>query len=94
MEGSTNTFNNNINNTIKSITEMKESTAIYLIVGITLLIVLIVILYYIYYSRLRYKQCSTMNAIYGNLNGKIRSIDNSEQFNYTFKYLNSKLKCF
>ena len=95
MDGSKETINNTVNNTIKSVTEMKESTAIYLIVGITLLIVLIVIIYYIYYSRLRYKECSTMSSIYGNLNGKIRSIDKSEQFNYTFKdyYIKSAYNC-
>ena len=74
-----------INNAIKSVTEMKESTAVFLIIGITLIIILIAFLYYFYYSRLRSKECSTMDSIYGELNGKIRSIDNSEQFNYTFK---------
>jgi hypothetical protein len=85
MDGSTENINNTVNNTIKSITEMKDTTAVFLIVGVTLIIILIVIIYYFYYSRLKSKQCSTMDAVYGDLNGKIRSIDNSEQFNYTFK---------
>ena len=84
-----------INNAIKSVTEMKESTAVFLIVTITLIIILIAFLYYFYYSRLRSKECSKMDSIYGILNGKIRSIDNSEQFNYTFKdyYIKTAYNC-
>jgi hypothetical protein len=99
MDGSTeninNTVNNTVNNTIKSITEMKDTTAVFLIIGVTLIIILILIIYYFYYSRLKSKQCSTMDAVYGDLNGKIRSIDNSEQFNYTFKdyYIKTAYNC-
>jgi len=84
-----------INNAIKSITDMKESTAVFLIVVITLIIILIAFLYYFYYSRLRSKECSAMDTIYGELNGKIRSINNSEQFNYTFKdyYIKTAYNC-
>ena len=84
-----------INNAIKSVTEMKESTAVFYLVTITLMIILIAFLYYFYYSFLRSKECSTMNSIYGDLNGKIRSIDNSEQFNYTFKdyYIKTAYNC-
>ena len=72
-------------NVIKTITQLKQSTAVFLIVAITLIIILIALLYYFYYSGLKSRQCSTMNSIYGDLNGKIRSIDNTEQFNYTLK---------
>jgi hypothetical protein len=84
-----------INNAIKSVTEMKESTAVFYLVTITLMIILIAFLYYFYYSFLRSKECSTMNSIYGDLNGKIRSMDNSEQFNYTFKdyYIKTAYNC-
>ena len=84
-----------INNAIKSVTEMKESTAVFYLVTITLMIILIAFLYYFYYSFLRSKECSTMNSIYGDLNGKIRSIDNSEQFNYTCKdyYIKTAYNC-
>ena len=84
-----------INNAIKSVTEMKESTSVFYLVAITLMIILIAFLYYFYYSFLRSKECSTMNSIYGDLNGKIRSIDNSEQFNYTFKdyYIKTAYNC-
>jgi len=84
-----------VSNAIKSVTDMKESTAVFLIVVITLIIILIAFLYYFYYSRLRSKECSAMDAIYGELNGKIRSIDSSEQFNYTFKdyYIKTAYNC-
>ena len=52
-----------INNAIKSITEMKESTAVFLLIVVTLMIILIAFLYYFYYSRLRSKECSTMGTI-------------------------------
>jgi len=84
-----------INNAITSITEMKSNTAVLLIVVVTLVIILIAILYYIYYSRLRSNSCSTMRSIYGDLNGKISSINNSDQFNYTFKdyYIKTAYNC-
>lgn len=84
-----------INNAIKSITEMKDSTAVFLLIVVTLMIILIAFLYYFYYSRLRSKECSTMGTIYGDLNGKIKSIDSSEQFNYTFKdyYIKTAYNC-
>ena len=78
-----------------SLSQIKQSTAVFLIVGVTLLIILIALLYYFYYARLRSKQCSTMDAVYGTLNGKIQSIDSSEQFNYTFKdyYIKTAYNC-
>ena len=39
-----------INNAIKSITEMKESTAVFLLIVVTLMIILIAFLYYFYNS--------------------------------------------
>jgi hypothetical protein len=86
---------NTVDGIIKSVSELKESTAVYLIIVITLMIILISFLYYFYYSRLRGKQCSKMDTIYGDLNGKIKSMDNSEQFNYTFKdyYIKSAYNC-
>ena len=39
-----------INNAIKSVTEMKDSTAVFYLVAITLMIILIAFLYYFYYS--------------------------------------------
>jgi len=83
------------NNTITSIKSLKESTAIVLISTITLVIIFIAFYLYFYYSGLRSKNCSLMGSIYGDLNGKIKSIDNSEQFNYTFKdyYIKTAYNC-
>ena len=80
---------------IKQIAEMKDSTAVVLIGVITFVILLIALCYYVYYSMLKVRECSLMNSIYGKLNGKIRSIDNSEQFNYTFKdyYIKTAYNC-
>lgn len=84
-----------INNTMKSMTQMKESTAVFLIVSITLMIILIAIIYYFYYSGLRSRQCSRMDTLYGTLNGKIRSIDDSELFDYAFRdyYIKTAYNC-
>ena len=85
----------NISNVVKNITQMKESTAIVLITFITFLIILISFLVYFYYSGLRGRECKNMNKIYGDLNGKIRSIDDTDQFNYTFKdyYIKTAYNC-
>jgi len=82
-------------NVMKSLTQLKESTTVVLIGVITLIIILIALLYYFYYSRLRSKNCSSMDSLYGDLNGKIKSIDSSDQFNYTFKdyYIKSAYNC-
>jgi len=87
--------NKAISNAINSVTQMKESTATVLVVAITLIILLIAFLFYFYYSGLQSKQCKTMGAIYGDLNGKIRSIDNSDQFNYLFRdyYIKTAYNC-
>jgi len=84
-----------INNAINSLSQMKESTAVVLIVSITLIIILIAFLYYFYYSGLKQRQCSTMGGIYGDLNGKIQSINDSEQFNYSFRdyYIKTAYNC-
>jgi len=82
-------------NLISSLSKLKESTAVLIIVVITLIFILIVLLYYFYYIRLRSKNCKLMDSIYGDLNGKIKSIDNSEQFNYRFRdyYIKSAYNC-
>ena len=84
-----------INNAIKNVTDMKESTAVFLIVVVTLVIIVIAFLFYFYYSRLRSKNCSTMDSVYGALNGSIKSIDSSDQFKYTFKdyYIKTAYNC-
>ena len=95
MDSTENKLQNVATKVIKSVYELKESTAVLLITVITLIIILIALLYYFYYSGLRRKNCKTMDGIYGDLNGKIKAIDNSEQFNYTFKdyYIKTAYNC-
>lgn len=87
--------NKNISNVVKNLSQMKESTAVVLISCIIFIIILISFLVYFYYSGLRGRECKNMNKIYGDLNGKIRSIDDTDQFNYTFKdyYIKSAYNC-
>lgn len=84
-----------INNAIKSVTEMKETTATFLLVAITLMLVLIAFINYFYYSGLRKRECDYMKSTYGDLNGKIRSIDSSDLFNYLFRdyYIKTAYNC-
>lgn len=80
---------------INDISNMKDTTVIFLITIVTIIIVIIAVIYYFYYKSLRSKNCESMDYIYGNLNGKIRSIDSGENFNYTFKdyYIKSAYNC-
>lgn len=73
----------------------KDSTAVLMIVIFTLIFMLIIVLCYFYYARLRSKNCKFMDSIYGDLNGKIKSIDDSEQFNYKFRdyYIKTAYNC-
>jgi hypothetical protein len=80
---------------LSSVSQLKDSTTVVLYTVITIMIILISILAYFYYTGKRSKNCKTMDAIYGELNGKIRSIDDSEQFNYTLKdyYIKTAYNC-
>jgi hypothetical protein len=95
MDKISTTTQQNISDAVKNITQMKESTAVVLISCITLIIILISFLCYFYYNGLRGRECKFMKKIYGDLNGKIRSIDETDQFNYTFKdyYIKSAYNC-
>jgi hypothetical protein len=75
--------------------QLKTSTETLLISVITLVFCIIVIIIIFYYIRLRDRNCNFMDSIYGNLNGKIRSIDSNEKFNYTLKdyYIKSAYNC-
>jgi Phosphatidylinositol-specific phospholipase C, X domain len=78
-----------------SLTNMKETTAAYLMTFITFMSVLIALIYYIYYSTLEKTECSNMESLYGTLNGKIRSMDNSSAFDYNLRdyYIKSAYNC-
>ena len=80
---------------INTLSNMKETTTIFSIIVVTIIIVIITFIYYYHYKTLRGKNCESMDYIYGELNGKIRSINKSEQFKYTFKdyYIKSAYNC-
>jgi hypothetical protein len=75
--------------------QLQENTAVTILIIFTIFIIIITIIYYIYISRLKARECNKMNTIYGDLNGKIQSIDNSPNFKYTFKdyYIKSAYNC-
>jgi hypothetical protein len=83
------------NNLMKSVSQLKEATAVSIISILMLTLILSAFIYYFYCSRLKTNNCSAMNTIYGDLNGRIRSIDSSEQFNYTLKdyYIKTAYNC-
>jgi len=84
-----------LTSTLTSLKEMKESTAVTLLVAMTLIVILIAFLYYFYFKFLRSRECSAMNTIYGELNGKIKSIDDNPNFNYSLRdyYIKTAYNC-
>ena len=84
-----------LNAGVQNIAQMKETTAIILITVFTLIIIIIAFLYYFYYIRLRGSECGAMDSIYGTLNGKIKSIDSSNLFDYPFRdyYIKTAYNC-
>lgn len=80
---------------MNTVSNMKETTTILLITIITIIIIIIALLYYFYYKTLRSKNCESVDYIYGTLNGKIKSIDSSEAFNYPLRdyYIKSAYNC-
>jgi hypothetical protein len=75
--------------------QRKETTTVFIVVVITLMIILISFLYYLYYRLKGRNNCKTMNAVYGDLNGKLQSINGSDQFDYTLKdyYVKTAYNC-
>lgn len=73
----------------------KDTTAMMAIGAITLVLMLVALWYYFYYRNLRSNECKLMDAVYGDLNGKIHSMDNLSLSSYTFKdyYIKSAYNC-
>ena len=85
-----------IKKTMNSLSQLKTNLYEPLLISIiTFIFVIIMLLIIFSYIRLRGRNCNVMDSIYGSLNGKIRSIDNNEKFNYTFKdyYIKSAYNC-
>ena len=66
--------NNFIN---KILTTFKENVIIRIIYIVVALIIIVAILYYIYIVHLENRECSIMTKLYGTLNGKITSINDT-----------------
>jgi hypothetical protein len=70
-----------LNQSLNSLQNMKDSTAIMALSVLTIMIILIALIVYFYYTGtifsngLRERQCSNMNGLYGTINGKLMSID-------------------
>jgi hypothetical protein len=81
-----------INQSLNSLQNMKDSTAIMALSVLTIMIILIALIVYFYYTGtifsngLRQRECSNMDAIYGTINGKLMSIDiNSAEYQYALR---------
>jgi hypothetical protein len=65
---------------------LKESTIVLILVVIIFIVILISLIYYFYMRNLPVKECNQMDALYGTLNGKLRSINDADpQCGYLFR---------
>jgi hypothetical protein len=80
---------------VDQFSQMKDTSIVFIVMVLTIFISIISILFYWYYKTLRSRNCKSMDYIYGDLNGKIHSIDDGENFQYTFKdyYIKSAYNC-
>ena len=81
-----------VNESLSSLQNMKDSTAIMALSAVTIMIILIALMVYFYYTGtifsngLRKRECSNMDAIYGTVNGKLTSIDiNNAEYQYALR---------
>lgn len=81
--------NKNVNLTnqlINYMANLRESTMVLILVMIIFIVILISLLYYFYMRNLPNKECNSMDVLYSTLNGKLRSINESDtQFGYLFR---------
>jgi hypothetical protein len=81
-----------VNQSLNSLQNMKDSTAIMALSVVTIMIIIIALIVYFYYtgtifsSGLRAKECSYMDTMYGTINGKLGSIDtNNAEYQYALR---------
>jgi hypothetical protein len=78
---------NTIGNAFNKIQNMNDSTAIFALSVVNMVILVLALVVYFYYTGtifsngLRAKDCNFMDIMYGTINGKILSINDSEKFN-------------
>jgi hypothetical protein len=79
-----------------NITNINDKTAVTMMIYISILILCISIGLFAYYYTLQKRLCNNMDALYGDLNGKIRSIDyNLEAYKHRLKdyYIKTAYNC-
>ena len=84
------------NKLMTSVSNLKESTFITILMVIMFILVFMALLYYFYMRNLPKKECNSMDTLYGTLNGKIKSISSSDpNCNYLFRdyYIKSAYNC-
>ena len=86
-----------VHDSVNQLSELKEETAVTAIVVVTAVVVVVAFLYHFYYSGtlftngLMVRECKNMQAIYGTLNGKIRS--SSDTYPLRDYYIKSAYNC-
>jgi len=81
---------------IDSIQNMNEKTMTLILVILIISIIVIVIIYYYYMSNLSSYECQSMDTLYSQINGKIRSINESDpNCGYLFRdyYIKTAYNC-
>ena len=84
------------NKLMTSVSNLKESTLITILMVIMFILVFIALLYYFYMRNLGKTECNQIDTLYGTLNGKIRSITASDpNSNYLFRdyYIKTDYNC-
>ena len=92
-ESDSSNYADKIKNALSTFQNMQDSTAVYALFGLIIMIILIALMVYFYYTGtifsdgLRARECSSMNTMYSTINGKISSIDpNNPDYQYSFRY--------
>ena len=91
-KGSTNV----LQDTMKMITNMNDNMASGIVLVLIILLVICVLIYYIYMKNLLSRECSTMDKMYSNVNGYIKSTNPSDpNCQYTLKdyYVKTAYNC-
>ena len=79
-ESDSSNYADKLKNTLSSLQNMQDSTAVLALTGVTIMIILIALMVYFYYTgtifsnSLRTRECSSMDTMYSTINGKISSI--------------------
>ena len=79
-----------------NVTNINDKTAVTIMIYVSILILCISLGVFAYYYTLQKRLCNNMDALYGDLNGKIRSVDyNLENYKYKLKdyYIKTAYNC-